>query len=128
MSWAGYRRRYSDWLRAGRSGDRIPVGGEVFRTCPDRPWGPPSLLYNGYRLFPGGEERPGRAADLSPLLVPRSRKSIAMPLLPIWAVRPVQSLYNGALYLYRIPECHYLNCHNDKSILTTRTVHKNTIL
>ena len=21
-----------------------PGGGEIFRTCPDRPWGPPSLL------------------------------------------------------------------------------------
>ena len=41
--------------------------GEVFRTCPDRPWGPPSLLYNGYREFPGGKERPGRDADPSPL-------------------------------------------------------------
>jgi hypothetical protein len=47
--------RYSDWLRAGRSGDRIPVEGEIFRTRPDRPWGPPSLLYNGYRFFPGGK-------------------------------------------------------------------------
>jgi len=28
-----------------------PVGGDIFRTCPDRPWGSPSLLYNGYRLF-----------------------------------------------------------------------------
>jgi hypothetical protein len=46
--------RYSDWLRTGWSGDRIPVGDEIFRTCPDRPWGPPSLLYNGYRVFPGG--------------------------------------------------------------------------
>jgi len=44
-----------------------PVGDEIFRTCPDRPWGPPSLLYNGYRLFPGGKVRPGRAADHSPL-------------------------------------------------------------
>ena len=25
-----------------------PSGGEIFRTSPDRPWGPPSLLYNGY--------------------------------------------------------------------------------
>ena len=25
------------------------------RTIPDRPWGPPSLLYNGYRNFPGGK-------------------------------------------------------------------------
>ena len=40
--------------------------GEIFRTCPDRPWGPPSLLYNGYRVFPGGKERPGRDADPSP--------------------------------------------------------------
>ena len=43
------------------------MGGEIFRTCPDRPWGPPSLLYNGYRLFPAGKERPGRDADPSPL-------------------------------------------------------------
>ena len=41
-------------------------GDEIFRTCPDRPWGPPSLLYNGYRVFPGGKERPGRHADPSP--------------------------------------------------------------
>jgi hypothetical protein len=31
-----------------------PGGGEIFRTCPDRPWSPPSLLYNGYRVFAGG--------------------------------------------------------------------------
>ena len=43
-----------------------PGGGEIFRTCPDRPWGPHSLLYNGYRVFPGGKERPGRDADPSP--------------------------------------------------------------
>ena len=32
-----------------------PDGGEIFRTRPDRPWGPPSILYNGYRVFPGGK-------------------------------------------------------------------------
>ena len=41
-------------------------GGEIFRTCPDRPLGPPSLVYNGYRVFSGGEERPGRDANPSP--------------------------------------------------------------
>jgi len=33
----------------------MPVGGEILRTRPDRPWGPPSLLYNGYRVFLGGK-------------------------------------------------------------------------
>ena len=47
-----------------------PGGGEIFRTCPDLPWGPPSLLYNGYRVFPGGEVLPRRDAD---------------PLTPSWA-------------------------------------------
>jgi len=68
------------------------VVGEIFRTCPDRPWGPPSLLYNRYRVFPGGEERPGRDADPSPLLVPWPRKIRVTPLLPLWALRPVQNL------------------------------------
>jgi hypothetical protein len=43
-----------------------PGGGEIFRTCPDRPWIPTSLLYNGYRVFPGGKERPVRDVDHSP--------------------------------------------------------------
>ena len=30
-------------------------GGKIFRTRPDRPWGPPSLQYNGYRVFPEGK-------------------------------------------------------------------------
>jgi hypothetical protein len=36
-----------------------PGGGEIFRTRPDGPWGPPSLLYNGYRVFP--REKAARA-------------------------------------------------------------------
>jgi hypothetical protein len=50
------------------------------------------LLYNGYRVFPGGKERPGRDANPSSLLVPWSRKGRAIPLLPPWSVRPLQSL------------------------------------
>ena len=30
-----------------------PGGGEIFRTRPDRLWGPPSSLYNRYLVFPG---------------------------------------------------------------------------
>ena len=43
-----------------------PGEGEIFRTCSDRPWGPPSLLYNGYRVFPGDKKRPGRDCSHSP--------------------------------------------------------------
>jgi hypothetical protein len=32
-----------------------PGGGKIFRTRPDRSWGTPSLLYNGYRGFPEGK-------------------------------------------------------------------------
>jgi len=42
--WVGKSQKYSDSLQAGRFGDRIPVGGDIFRTCSDRPWGPDSLL------------------------------------------------------------------------------------
>jgi len=82
-----------------------PDRGKIFRTCPDRPWGPPTLLYSGYRVIPGGKERPGRDADPSPFLVPWSRKSRAIPLLTTWAVGPVQSLsvcttLHFTLYIY----------------------------
>jgi len=43
-----------------------PGGERDFPHLSDRPWGPPSLLYNGYRVFPGGKEWPGRDADPSP--------------------------------------------------------------
>jgi hypothetical protein len=38
-----------------------PGGGEIFRTHPERPCGSPSLLYNGYWVFPGGKA--ARALD-----------------------------------------------------------------
>jgi hypothetical protein len=49
-----------------------PGGGKIFRTCPDWPWGPPSFLYNGYRVFPGGGVKSGQGVMLTPhpLLVP----------------------------------------------------------
>ena len=42
-------------------------GAEIFHTCPNRSWGPTILVYNGYLVFPGGRERPGRDTDPSPL-------------------------------------------------------------
>jgi hypothetical protein len=43
----------------GKTPDRhekkIPGGGEIFRTRPDRPWGLPCLVYIGYRIILGGK-------------------------------------------------------------------------
>jgi hypothetical protein len=40
----------------GLDGPGIESGeGVIFRTLPDWPWDPPSLLYNGYRVFPAGK-------------------------------------------------------------------------
>ena len=47
--------------------------GARFSACPDRPWGPPTCLYNGYQVFPGGVKY-GHGVLLTtyPLLVPWS--------------------------------------------------------
>jgi hypothetical protein len=75
-----------------------PGGGEIFRIRPARPWGLPSLLYNGYRVFPG-VKRPGRGADPPPpQLAPGSRMSTAIPLLPFWAF---MACYREKLYFKR---------------------------
>jgi len=49
------RSRYTDWVRAGRFADRIPVEDRILCTRPDQPWGPPSLLYNRYGVIPRGK-------------------------------------------------------------------------
>jgi len=102
MRFGGYHAP-NDWLRDGRSGDRIPVGGEIFHTCPDRPWRPPSLLYNGYRVFPGGKERPGRDADSLPpsSAVGHEREELYLysPMGRMACTEP-QCLYKGDLYLF----------------------------
>jgi len=52
----------------------------------------PASCTMGTGSFPGVKS--GRGVTLTPhsLLVPWSRKDRAIPLLPLWAVRPVQSL------------------------------------
>jgi hypothetical protein len=51
----------------------LNLGGyEIFRTCPDRSRGPPSPMYNGYRVFPGVKSSWGVMLIPHPLLVSRS--------------------------------------------------------
>ena len=55
VEWAGIaqsvQRLATGWTVQGLN----PGRGEIFCTHPDRPWGPPSLVYNGYWVFPGGK-------------------------------------------------------------------------
>jgi hypothetical protein len=99
-----------------------PNGGEIFRTSPDWPWGPPSLLYNKHQVFPEGKEQLRHDADpsLPPNAVvmkeynytstppmgrtactePQCPYSRAIPLLPLWTIQPVQSLSACTVELY----------------------------
>ena len=74
--------------------------GEIFRTCLVRPWGPPSLLYNEYRVFAGGKERPGRDADLLPpssAVVMKEQSYTSAPPVGRTACTEPQCLFKGAL-------------------------------
>ena len=80
-----------------------PGGSEIFRTCPDRPSGPPSLLYNGYRVFSEGKERPGRDADPSPpssAVAKKEQSYISTSPMGRTACTKPQCLYKGVLYLF----------------------------
>jgi hypothetical protein len=59
-----------------------PGGGEIFRTRPDRLWGPPNLLYNGYRFSLPGVKRPGCGVTTHPNLVPRLKKELYLNSTP----------------------------------------------
>jgi hypothetical protein len=55
--------------------------GEIFSTRSDRPWGPPSLLYYGYRAFPGGKAA-GASCYHPSHLQPRLRKEYSYTSTP----------------------------------------------
>ena len=63
-------------------------GGLIFRTCSDRPWGPPSFLCNGYRVSFPGVKRPGRGANHPPQsnAEVKERVGLYFPSGPFWSV------------------------------------------
>jgi hypothetical protein len=61
----GYLSRYSDWLRAGRSGNRFPVGARFLAHVQTAPGAHPASCTMGTGTFPR-VEWPGRGADHPP--------------------------------------------------------------
>jgi len=64
--------------------------GEIFRTRPDRRWGPPSLLYNGYWVSLAGLKRPGRGVNHPPASSAEFKEGIELytPSGLSWPVLP----------------------------------------
>jgi len=82
--WVGWLSRYSDWLRAGRSGIESWWG----RDFPPVQSGPevhPASCKMGTGSFPGLKCGRGVLLTTHPLLVPRSWKSGAIPVPTLWA-------------------------------------------
>ena len=86
--------------------DRNPVGGGIFCTRPDRPWGPPSLPYNGYRVTFPGVKRPGLAIKQlpPPKLTPRLEIEYSNTSTP---PRGLHGLSKGELWPLHLP--HFFN-------------------
>ena len=72
-------------LRAGLSGDRIPVRARFSAPVQAGPEAQPAFCKTGTASFPGVKCGRGVTLTLHLLLVPWSRKSRAVPLLPLWA-------------------------------------------
>jgi hypothetical protein len=73
--------RYSDWLRAGRSGYRIPVGARFFAPVQTSPGAHPASCPMGTGSFPG-VKRPEHGSDHPPTSSDEVKKVIAIPLPP----------------------------------------------
>jgi len=58
----------------------------------------------GTGSLPGVKSGRGVTLTPQPILVPWSRKSRAIPLLPLWAVRPVQSLSDCTRVHFTLPK------------------------
>jgi len=82
----------SNWLRAERSWDRIPVGARFSAPVQTGPGAHPASCTVGTGFLPGVKSGRGVTLTPHPLLASWSRRGTAIPLLPLWAVRPVQSL------------------------------------
>ena len=97
IGWAGIAQavygRAAGWTVRGHK----PGVCEIFHTRPDRPWGPPSLLYNRYRVFPWGVRRPERGVDHPHHLAPRLKKEYSHTSTLLLDLR---EMFKSEIYTY----------------------------
>jgi hypothetical protein len=84
--------RYSAWLRAGRSRDRIQVDARFSSPVQTGPGAHPASCTMGNGSFPWVKNGRGLTLTPHPFLVLWSWKSKAITLLPLWTVGSAQSL------------------------------------
>jgi hypothetical protein len=72
--------RYSNWLRAGRSGDRIPVEARYSAPVHTGPEAHQASVTMGTGSFPGIESGRGVTLTPHPLLMPRSKNRVRLYL------------------------------------------------
>ena len=78
----------SGWTVRGSN----PGVGNIFRTRPDRPWGSPSLLYNGHRVCFSGKSARGVA-----LTTPSSNAEVKDKIYP-YSLLSLHGLFQGEFY------------------------------
>ena len=86
---------------------------EISSTCLDPPWGPPSLLYSGYRISFPWVKRSGLGADHP-----------ASSCAEVDIITGFHGLFEGELYLLQVRSLHLIKYH---AMTTHRRVEVHTI-
>ena len=99
VGWGIYRLATGWTVRISKAG-----GGEFFRSRPDQPWSPPSLLHKAYGVSFRGAKRPGRGVDHPPLLSPKVKGRVELyfllPILVFVASSGVNFTFNSGMCLF----------------------------
>jgi hypothetical protein len=95
LKFIGLECGYSDWLRAGRSRDRIPVGARFSAPVQTGPGAHPAACTMGTGSFPGVESGRGVTLTSHPLLVPMSRAISLLSLSAFVACKKGETYLGG---------------------------------